>query len=156
MFITNQPSMQTTIPPVSILAFALAAGVTSSSLRAAGSTEGNVALATAGAQVTADSTGVFGRNDPTYGAADQDITPGRLIDAMWVEKAGDWQVARGKRLGRRFRQRGIEMGVTEHVFKPVRTRYARLLIETGEQGDRNQYGRIFELEIYSPKSTVTP
>ena len=44
--------------------------VTSSPLHAANSSKGNVALATAGAQVTADSTGVFGRNDPTYGAAD--------------------------------------------------------------------------------------
>ena len=97
MYLTNQPSMHNTIPPVSILAVALAAGVALSSLRAAGSAEGNVALATAGAHVTADSTGVFGRNDPTYGAADQDITPGRLIDGNWVEKAGDWQTARGKR-----------------------------------------------------------
>jgi alpha-mannosidase len=45
-------------------------------------------------------------------------------------------------------------GITEHVFKPTRTRYVRLLIETGEQNEANTYGRIFELEVYSPKQTV--
>ena len=50
--------------------------------------------------------------------------------------------------------RGNRAGITEHVFKPTRTRYVRLLIETGEQNEGNAYGRIFELEVYSPKQTV--
>lgn len=80
-----------------ILMLAVTAPATSSPLHAAESAESNVALATAGAQITADSTGVFGRNDPTYGAADEEISPGRLIDGRWVKKAGGWQEARGNR-----------------------------------------------------------
>ena len=80
-----------------VLMFAVTAPATSSPLHAAESSERNVALATAGAQITADSTGVFGRNDPTYGAADEEISPGRLIDGRWVKKAGGWQEARGNR-----------------------------------------------------------
>ena len=41
-----------------------------------------------------------------------------------------------------------------HVFEPTPTRYVRLLIETGEQNNANAYGRIFEIEVYSPKPTV--
>ncbi len=42
--------------------------------------------------------------------------------------------------------------VTAHVFQPVATRYVRLLIETGEQNGANEYGRIAEIEVYSPPS----
>lgn len=45
-------------------------------------------------------------------------------------------------------------GVTEHRFKPVAAQYVRLLIETGEQGGGNAYGRIFEMEVFSPRASA--
>ncbi len=47
--------------------------------------------------------------------------------------------------------RGNTASVTEHVFAPTPARYVRLLIETAEQGSRNERGRIFELEVFAPK-----
>jgi hypothetical protein len=52
--------------------------------------------------------------------------------------------------------RGNTRGITEHVFAPVTVRYIRLLIETGEQGGGNAYGRIFEVQVFSPKEEMTP
>jgi hypothetical protein len=45
-------------------------------------------------------------------------------------------------------------GVTEHAFQPTPARFLRLLIETGEQNGGNAYGRIFEMEVLSPKDTL--
>jgi len=45
-------------------------------------------------------------------------------------------------------------GVTEHLFQPTQTRFIRLLIETGEQNGGDAYGRIFEMEVFSPKTTL--
>ena len=44
--------------------------------------------------VTADSNGVFGRNDPNYGAADESTSPQRLTSGVWVKPGED---PRGKR-----------------------------------------------------------
>jgi hypothetical protein len=47
--------------------------------------------------------------------------------------------------------RGNADAISEHLFKPRKVRFVRLLIETGEQSDRNEFGRIFEIEVYSPE-----
>jgi len=41
--------------------------------------------------------------------------------------------------------------VTIHRFEPVKVRFVRILIETGEQQNGNAYGRIPEVEIYSQR-----
>jgi hypothetical protein len=47
-------------------------------------------------------------------------------------------------------RRGNTDNVTHHDVDAVRTRYLRLLIETAASQGRNDYGRIVELEVYSP------
>jgi len=44
-----------------------------------------------GCYVTADSNGVFGRNDPNYGHPDPESSPHRLTSGAWVTQAGEWQ-----------------------------------------------------------------
>ncbi|HOX36936.1 MAG TPA: PmoA family protein [Candidatus Brocadiia bacterium] len=44
--------------------------------------------------------------------------------------------------------------VAEHVFAPVKARYLRMLISTGEQKEATAFGRIYEIQIYSPKAAV--
>lgn len=39
--------------------------------------------------------------------------------------------------------------VTMHRFPPTSTRFVRILLETAEQGDRNEYGRLAEVEVYA-------
>ncbi len=48
--------------------------------------------------------------------------------------------------------RGNTDAISEHIFEPRKARYVRLLIETGEQNDGNAYGRVFEMEVYSPRT----
>lgn len=50
--------------------------------------------------------------------------------------------------------RGNHESVTHHEFKPVKTRYVRLLIDTGQQDGTDPYGRIFEIQVFSPKADV--
>ncbi len=50
--------------------------------------------------------------------------------------------------------RGNTDAISEHIFEPREARYVRLLIETGEQNGGNAYGRIFEMEVYSPRASA--
>ncbi|MEW6071850.1 MAG: discoidin domain-containing protein [Planctomycetota bacterium] len=50
---------------------------------------------------------------------------------------------------------GSTANVTESVFAPVQTRHLRLLVTTGEQGGRNEYARIFEIEAYAARSALS-
>ena len=43
--------------------------------------------------------------------------------------------------------------VTTHSFSPTKTRYIRVFIEKGDQGS-NQFGRIYEIEVYSDMSGI--
>lgn len=47
--------------------------------------------------------------------------------------------------------RGNTDDVTTHRFEPIEGRYLRVLLETAEQGGRNDYGRIVEVEVYAPR-----
>lgn len=47
--------------------------------------------------------------------------------------------------------RGNTDDVTTHRFEPTETRFLRILLETAEQGGRNDYGRIAEVEVYAPR-----
>ena len=62
--------------------------------RAAATPPGQTPPLSRGCYVTADSNGVFGRNDPNYGHPDPESSPHRLTTGAWVTQAGKWQ---GKR-----------------------------------------------------------
>lgn len=67
---------------------------------AAGAAQHNVALASHGAYITADSNGRFGRDIPVYGPADPHSGPGRLIRGTWLHgplSPNVWHPGWGKR-----------------------------------------------------------
>jgi hypothetical protein len=75
-----------------------------------------------------------------------------ILDAYRFNTA-DYRIQRSARPWGPWRDvaapvRGNTDNVTFHAFEPVEARYLRLLIETGEQGGANAYGRIVELEVY--------